>query len=113
MRSYSTAFFAKALPRTGTIDTIEYSPHHAKIAQANFLDLDLFPFPTVHIGPALDILRDPAGPFAAPPGEIDPGYDIVFVDADKEAYFDYFQEALRLTKKGGIIIFDNAIRGGR
>ncbi|KAL1405812.1 hypothetical protein Q8F55_007490 [Vanrija albida] len=110
---YSTAFFAKALPRTGQIDTIEYSPAHARVAQANFLDLDLFPFPTVHVGPALDLLRDPAGVFARPPGELDPGYDLVFVDANKDEYFEYFVEALRLTKSGGVIVFDNAIRGGR
>jgi hypothetical protein len=119
LRSYSTSFLAKALPSHGQIDTIEFSPVHAKVSQQNFLDTDLVPFPTVHVGAALDVLRDPSGAFASPPGTEQGlplekrGYDLVFIDADKENYFEYWIEALRLTRKGGVIILDNAVRGGR
>lgn len=89
------------------------------MSQQNFIDTDLFPFPTVHVGAALDVLRDPSGAFASPPGTEQGlplekrGYDLVFIDADKENYFEYWIEALRLTRKGGVIILDNAVRGGR
>lgn len=117
--SYSTSFLATALPAHGRIDTIEYSPQHAKVAQANFLDMNLCPFPTMHVGKALDLLRDPKGAFASPPGTeeglpVDErGYDLVFVDANKDEYFEYFMEGLRLARKGGVLVFDNAVRGGR
>lgn len=117
--SYSTSFLAKALPSHGRIDTIEFCPLHAKIAQQNFIDTDPFPFPTVHVGAALDVLRDPKGPFAQPPGTEEGlpaderGYDLCFIDADKAGYFDYWLECLRLTRKGGVIILDNAIQDGR
>jgi len=116
---YSTFFLTRALPSHGQIDTLELSPVHAQVAQQNFLDLDLYPFPKVHIGDALQTLRDPKGAFAQPPGAADglpedaQGYDLVFIDADKERMMEYFTEALRLTKKGGTIVVDNAIRGGR
>ncbi|KAK4688497.1 caffeoyl-CoA O-methyltransferase, partial [Tremellales sp. Uapishka_1] len=118
---YSTSFLAKTLPSHGQIDTIELSPEHAKVAQANFLAMDLYPFPKVHVGKALELLQDPAGAFTDSriPGVeqgLDPkdrGYDLVFIDADKENILAYFLEALRITRKGGIILVDNAVRGGR
>ncbi|RXK35065.1 hypothetical protein M231_07685 [Tremella mesenterica] len=111
LAGFSTIFLARALPTQGVIDTLELSPLHAKIAQENFLDADLYPFPRIHLGPALETLRNPNGPFARLPDE--EGYDLIFIDADKEQIFDYFLESLRLTRKGGVVIVDNAIRGGR
>ena len=43
------------------------------------------------------------------PRLIDSGYDIVFVDGEKTEYSEFFNEALRLTRPGGLIIFDNAL----
>lgn len=116
---YSTFFLTSALPSHGQIDTLEVNEQHAQIAKQNFLDLDLYPFPTVHVGPALQTLQDPKGAFKSPPGteegfsEAERGYDLVFIDANKEQSLDYFLEAMRLTRKGGTIIVDNTIRGGR
>ncbi|WWD19203.1 hypothetical protein CI109_103661 [Kwoniella shandongensis] len=106
LAGYSTSFLSKALPPHGQLDTLELSPLHAKVAQQNFLDSDLFPFPTIHIGPALDTLRKMKQPEEG-------GYDLVFIDADKERILDYFLEALRLTRKGGVVLVDNAVRRGR
>ncbi len=39
--------------------------------------------------------------------------DLIFVDADKENYPNYFDEASRLLRKGGVLIFDNSLWGGR
>jgi predicted O-methyltransferase YrrM len=117
--SYSTSFLAKALPSHGQIDTLEFSPLHAQYANSTFLSLDLYPFPKVHVGSALDTLRDPSGAFRYPPGKTDglpeaeQGYDLVFIDANKDQIHEYFQEAIRLTRKGGVIIVDNAVRNGR
>src|SRR5690606_36934760 len=40
-------------------------------------------------------------------------FDLVFVDADKEGYPDYLQWALRVTRPGSVLVFDNMVRGGR
>jgi predicted O-methyltransferase YrrM len=101
------------------MDTIEADPVHATVGQANFVDLDLCPFPKTHVGKALALLRDKNGPFAQAPGASEGfppdecGYDIVFVDANKDEYFEYFLEGMRLARKGGVLVFDNAIRQGR
>jgi predicted O-methyltransferase YrrM len=39
----------------------------------------------------------------------DGAYDLVFVDADKTAYGVYFEQALRLLRRGGVMAFDNAL----
>jgi predicted O-methyltransferase YrrM len=82
------------------------------VSSQTFIDADLYPFPKIHIGPALDTLKK-----LTPPGSVekqpDAGYDLVFIDADKERIHEYFQESLRLTRKGGLIVVDNAVRGGR
>jgi predicted O-methyltransferase YrrM len=39
----------------------------------------------------------------------DAGYDIVFLDADKAEYGEYLDQALRLVRPGGVVLFDNAL----
>jgi predicted O-methyltransferase YrrM len=39
----------------------------------------------------------------------DGAYDLVLVDADKSEYSLYFEQALRLLRPGGVVIFDNAL----
>lgn len=50
-------------------------------------------------GPALEVL----------PRLTDGGYDLVFVDADKTEYGEYLDEAWRLVRPGGVVVFDNAL----
>jgi caffeoyl-CoA O-methyltransferase len=40
-------------------------------------------------------------------------FDLVFIDADKPPYTEYFQWALRLSRPGTLLIFDNVIREGK
>jgi caffeoyl-CoA O-methyltransferase len=58
----------------------------------------------VRSGPALETLR------ALP---MDAGIDFAFVDADKPAYSDYFEELLPRMRVGGLIALDNVLQGGR
>ncbi|OWZ63633.1 O-methyltransferase [Cryptococcus neoformans] len=106
LAGYSTACLAKALPNHGQIDTLEVKPEHAKVAQENFIDADLYPFPKIHVGPAIETLRRMETPDEGP-------YDLVFIDADKSMTLEYFLESMRLLRKGGLIIVDNAVRSGR
>jgi len=56
----------------------------------------------VHRGGGVDVLATLSGP-----------YDVSFVDADKAGYPDYIRLSLEKLRPGGIVIADNAIRGGR
>ncbi len=41
------------------------------------------------------------------------GFDLAFIDADKQSNVEYFVQAKRLVRNGGVIIVDNVVRNGR
>lgn len=106
LAGYSTIWMARALPEDGRLITLEYDPKHAAVAQKNIGRAGLAQQVQIKTGKALDILpqlhAEGAGPF-----------DMIFIDADKPPYADYFQWALRLSRPGTLIVADNVIRDGR
>lgn len=103
--AYSTIWLARALPPGGKLISLEASPKHAQVAQANLSRAGLDGIVEVRVGPAQDNL-----PVLAADGS-DP-FDLVFIDADKDSLPDYFTGALKLTRPGSLIIADNVVRGG-
>ncbi|GLI34604.1 O-methyltransferase [Desulforhabdus amnigena] len=100
---YSALAMAEKLPHDGEILTIEHNPLHAKIAQ-DFFDRSPDGFKiTLRIGEALEVLK------TLP----DAKTDFVFIDADKENYSTYYRESMRILRKGGLILADNALWYGR
>lgn len=103
---YSTIWMARALPKDGKLITLEFDPAYAKIAQQNIVRAGLESKVDIRIGKALDLLPqielEPAWPF-----------DMIFIDADKPPYAEYFQWALKLSRPGTLIIADNVIRDGK
>ncbi|MBI3565283.1 MAG: O-methyltransferase [Elusimicrobia bacterium] len=99
---YSTIWMARALPAGGRLVTLEYEPKHAAVATKNIARAGLAERVEVRVGKALDLLPAVRGPF-----------DLVFIDADKASIPDYFAWALKLTRKGALIVVDNVVRGGR
>ncbi len=106
LAGYSTIWMARALPKDGRLITLEYDPKHAAVAQKNIERAGLAEQVQIKTGRALDILpqlhADGAGPF-----------DMIFIDADKPPYADYFQWALKLSRPGTLIVADNVIREGK
>ena len=100
---YSTIWLARALPADGIVVTCEVNPRHAEVAAANLARAGLADRVDVRVGRALDTLA--TLPASAP-------FDLAFVDADKGANAEYFEECLRLVRPGGTIIVDNVVRGG-
>lgn len=106
LAGYSTIWMARALPKEGQLITVEYDPKHAQVAQKNIDRAGLASIVDIRVGKALDVLpqlyEEKAGPF-----------DMIFIDADKPPYAEYFQWALRLSRPGTLIIADNVIRDGQ
>ncbi len=98
---YSTIWLARALPPDGKLITLEYDPKHADVARANIARAGFSGQVEVRTGRALDTLPGVTGPF-----------DFIFVDADKNTYPDYFRWALKLSRPGGVMVFDNVVRNG-
>ncbi len=102
---YSTIWLARALPADGRLVTLEASPKHAKVAKANISRAGLADKVELRIGPALETLPELAAEGMGP-------FDLIFVDADKVNTPNYFQWALRLSRKGTLILVDNVVRKG-
>ncbi|NJK80527.1 MAG: O-methyltransferase [Chloroflexaceae bacterium] len=107
---YSAIWLARALPADGRLLSLEYNAHHAAVARENIARAGLAEQVDVHEGAALDLLPTIAEAVAT--GQ-QPPFDMVFIDADKPPYVEYFQWALRLTRPGALIVADNTLRQGR
>ncbi|MCG2624289.1 O-methyltransferase [Arthrobacter sp. I2-34] len=102
---YSTTWLARALPEDGEVVTCEYEPHHADVARENLARAGVADRVSVRVGPALETLPRLAAEEAGP-------FDLVFIDADKENNRNYVEWALKLSRRGTVIIVDNVVRGG-
>jgi caffeoyl-CoA O-methyltransferase len=103
---YSTIWLARGLYGPGQLITLEFDPVHAAIAKTNFERAGLTDMIDLRVGKGLELLpqleKENAGPF-----------DMIFIDADKPPYLEYFQWALRLSRSGTLLVFDNVIRDGK
>ncbi len=103
---YSAIWLARALPQGGgRLVTLEVDKKHAEVARANLARAGFANVAQVRLGRAIDTLaeleRESAGPF-----------DFIFIDADKPSNPDYFTWALRLSRRGTLIVVDNVVRAG-
>ena len=103
---YSTIWLARGLPEQGRLITLEFSPVHANMAKKNIQRAGLDATVEIRIGKAIELLPGLAAESAGP-------FDLIFIDADKPPYADYFELALKLSRPGTLIIFDNVIRDGK
>lgn len=98
---HSALSMAAALPAGGRIDACELDPERAAFAQSWF---DRSPYGdriALHVGPALETIAGLEGEF-----------DLVFIDADKGGYVDYYEAVLPRLAERGLIVADNALAGG-
>lgn len=102
---YSTIWMARALPADGQVVTLEFSPKHAEVARKNLDAAGVGGKVEIRIGAAAESLEKMAAEGVAP-------FDLIFIDADKKNNPVYVQWALKLARKGTVIIVDNVIRSG-
>jgi len=103
--AYSTIWLARALPPGGRLITLEADPKHAEVARANLARAGLQAAVELHLGNAVETLPRLAAEGRGP-------FDLIFIDADKAAYPAYFTWALKLSRRGSLIIADNIVRQG-
>lgn len=101
---YSALAMAEALPEDGSILTCENNPKHAEIAQHFFVRSLYGGRIRLALGPALETIA------ALPP---EPAFELVFIDADKENYINYYEAVLPRLRAGGLIIADNVLWYGQ
>jgi predicted O-methyltransferase YrrM len=102
---YSTICLARALPKNGKLITLELNPKHAEVAQANINNAGVGELVEIRVGPALPGLMRLHSEKEAP-------FDFIFIDADKPGNPVYLGWALKLARKGSVIVCDNVVREG-
>ena len=102
---YSTIWLARALPAGGRLITLEAEPKHAEVARANIARAGLAGAVEVRLGRAIETLPQLVAEGQGP-------FDFIFIDADKPGYADYLGWALKLSRRGTVIIADNIVRKG-
>jgi predicted O-methyltransferase YrrM len=103
--AYSTIWLARALPEDGRVVTLEVNPKHAELSLQNIARAGLANKVDLRLGKALDTLpkleAEGRGPF-----------DLIFIDANKSDMPEYFAWALKLARRGSVIVSDNVVRKG-
>jgi predicted O-methyltransferase YrrM len=102
---YSSIWMARALAPGGKLITLEFSPKHADIARGNFARAGVAGSIELRQGAALEMLPQVSAEGRGP-------FDLIFIDANKSTMAEYFDWALKLSRRGTVIIADNVIRDG-
>jgi caffeoyl-CoA O-methyltransferase len=97
---YSALSMARALPAGGRLVTLELDPAHTQFARRAFERAGEERIELIE-GAALESLETLDGP-----------YDLVFIDADKTGYRDYYEAVVPKLAPGGLIAVDNTLRRG-
>ncbi|HET7790674.1 MAG TPA: O-methyltransferase [Gemmatimonadales bacterium] len=98
---YSGVWIARALAPGGKLITVEREPRHAELARRAYSEAGVGDRVEVREGAALDVLPT-----------LTPGFDAVFVDADKEPLPQYYAWSMKLLRPGGLLLVDNAFYSG-
>ena len=99
---YSAICLAGGLVPGGKLHTIEADPGYAEIASGFFLKARLEDRIMLHVGDALEIIP-----------LLNETFDLIFIDAAKEFYVDYYKAVFDKVKPGGFILADNALWDGK
>lgn len=99
---YSAICIAEGISNEATIDTIDKNEELEDIQNKYFKKSGFRDQIKQHIGNAIEIIPT-----------LDKKFDLVFIDADKSNYCNYFNLVIGKMKKGGIILSDNVLWSGK
>lgn len=99
---FSAICLAKGLQPGGIIHTIEIRETDADVSEQNFVKAGLQNYIKLHKGNALEIIP-----------LLEHAWDLVFIDADKLNYIQYYELTLPMVKPGGFILADNSLFHGQ
>lgn len=103
---YSALVMALALPADGEVIACDISADYTAVARRYWHDAGVDGKIDLRVAPATDTLRELAA--RGRQGE----FDLVFIDADKTGYWDYYELSLPLLRQGGLVVVDNVLWNG-
>ncbi|HXM35019.1 MAG TPA: class I SAM-dependent methyltransferase [Pyrinomonadaceae bacterium] len=99
---YSALMMAEGLPDDGRLLTCDVNPKAEEVARRYFADSPHGHKIEIRMGPALETIATITDPL-----------DMVFIDADKTNYLNYYEACLPLMRPGGLIVADNVLWSGK
>jgi caffeoyl-CoA O-methyltransferase len=99
---YSSISMAAGMPAGGKIITCELDPAHIELARRHVAASPYSDRIEIREGPALETIATLDGPF-----------DLVFIDADKGSYLDYYEATLPKLAPRGLLAIDNTLWSGQ
>lgn len=99
---YSALCLAEGLQKNGLLHTIDHNEELFDLQKKYFDKSDYKNNIQQHLGKALDIVK-----------QLDEKFDLVFIDADKANYTNYFHAVIDKMNKGGVILSDNVLWSGK
>lgn len=99
---YSAMMMAEGLPDDGHLITCDVNPKAEEVARRYFAESPHGRKIEIRMGPALETIATLEGPL-----------DMVFIDADKTNYLNYYEACLPLLRPGGLIAADNVLWSGK
>ena len=99
---YSSCWMALGLPEDGHIDALEINDELEDLMREGWQRAGVSDKIHLHIGDAIESLGNLAGP-----------YDLIFIDANKRQYAEYYRLCLPLLRKGGLIVADDTLWDGK
>jgi caffeoyl-CoA O-methyltransferase len=99
---YSSISMALALPSGGRVITCDVNEETTAIARRYAEEAGVVDRIDYRLGPALETIDELDGPF-----------ELVFIDADKPNYLNYYEATLPLLAAGGLMVVDNTLWSGR
>lgn len=103
---YSAICLATHLPEDGHLDTLELNDELEDLILEGFERAGLSDKISLHIGDCKETLRRLHG-------EIKDLYDIVYIDANKREYCEYYDLVFDMVRPGGLILADNVLWDGK
>lgn len=99
---YSSISMALALPSGGRVITCDVNEETTAIARRYAEEAGVVDRIDYRLGPALETID-----------ELDGAFELVFIDADKPNYLNYYEATLPLLAAGGLMVVDNTLWSGR
>ena len=103
---YSALWLASALPLDGNLICCDVNAEWTEIGLPFWDEAGVADRIDLRIAPAMDTLDDLLD------GGERGGFDLAFIDADKENYLAYYERCLQLLRRGGLVLFDNTLWAG-